>query len=179
MAMALMIQELNATNFGSGNAADGEVLTADGAGGAGWQQAGGGAAFDGAVFTPEPYDANSSLRRVQVELTRGGEAIASGTIWAMMSVSRTGTFTEDDGFMPYQIRLLMALDSASDDAMITTDKQGTMLIVITPTDGHAIATIILNNVQHFSDQVGYITVFLPNGGVVVSDMIEIGQLVMP
>lgn len=36
MAMALMIQELNAANFSSGAADAGEVLTADGAGGAGW-----------------------------------------------------------------------------------------------------------------------------------------------
>lgn len=36
MAMALMLQELSAENFSSGAAAEGDVLTADGAGGAGF-----------------------------------------------------------------------------------------------------------------------------------------------
>lgn len=44
MAMALMIQEMNAANFSSAGAADGEVLTADGAGGAGWALPAGGSA---------------------------------------------------------------------------------------------------------------------------------------
>lgn len=44
MAMALMLQELNAANFASGNAASGDVLTADGSGGADWQASTGGGA---------------------------------------------------------------------------------------------------------------------------------------
>jgi len=38
MAMALMLQELNAANFSSGSADSGDVLTADGSVGASWQK---------------------------------------------------------------------------------------------------------------------------------------------
>ena len=38
MAMALMLQELNAENFSSGNAADGDALTADGLSGSSWRK---------------------------------------------------------------------------------------------------------------------------------------------
>ena len=39
MALALMINQLNAENFNSSNAAEGAVLTANGTGGASWEAA--------------------------------------------------------------------------------------------------------------------------------------------
>lgn len=51
MAMALMLQELNAANFSSGNADSGYMLTADGSGGASWEAPAGGGGANYRVYT--------------------------------------------------------------------------------------------------------------------------------
>lgn len=181
MAMALGFFELNAANFESGNASDGTVLTADGSGGAAWVEAAGGGAgaafaFDGATLTPGAYNADVNWRNVDVELTLGGAAITTGTIWFMVAASKTGTFIAEDGFAPVEVVARMSSGSLSDTAMraFADAYNATSLIAITPSGGHAIATVVLENVTNTPGVGGYIVVFLPSGGIVRSDLIEIG-----
>lgn len=98
MAQFFGLIPLNAANFESGAAGDGQVLTADGSGGAAWEDvpAGpGGAsfAFDGATFTPGEFVAGSQVRSIEVELTLSGSSIATGGAWVIWGLMSNNTAT--------------------------------------------------------------------------------------
>ena len=96
MAQFFGLIPINAANFESGAAGDGQVLTADGAGNAAWEDAaagGGGFAYDGATFTPSTFVVNQAWRDVTIQLTTGGVAVADGKY--KVSVYTTGSgYTE-------------------------------------------------------------------------------------
>ena len=96
MAMALMLQELNAASFDSGNADSGDVLTADGSGGTSWEApsgggGGGSGVFDGAVFTVDTDNGNPY--GLTIDLTLNGSPVVKDTIervYFLFSISPMG-----------------------------------------------------------------------------------------
>ena len=79
MTKFLAITPLNAENFESGEATEGQVLSADGSGGASWEtvEGGGGAsfAFDGVTFTD--MGSEEGVRLINIILTLNGSPISN------------------------------------------------------------------------------------------------------
>ena len=81
MAQFFGLIPINAANFESGAAGDGQVLTADGAGNAAWEDAAGGGAsfsYDGATFTPGAYNVGTSQRDITITITIAGVPVVNG-----------------------------------------------------------------------------------------------------
>lgn len=77
MAMALMLQELNAENFGSGEADSGDVLTANGSGGASWETPSGGGATHKVYAALLSQTGDSAPIATVLENTLGGNVVWS------------------------------------------------------------------------------------------------------
>lgn len=71
-------EAVDADTIDSGSAAAGELLAADGSGGAAWVSPGQVFAFDGVVFTPWEFVADSGSRTITLSLTTGGNDVPDG-----------------------------------------------------------------------------------------------------
>lgn len=176
MAQFFALTPLNAANFESGAAGDGQVLTADGAGNAAWEDAAGGGAsfaYDGATFTPGAFVANSGGRGVSIELTLGGASITSGVLHTWVGVTEYANF----GTLPFATAnsQIYGIDPAS--LPILTPYQQ-------PINYYASSLLVVSNgtTATFTITIGndgavaldeYVFILLPSGGIDISDAISI------
>lgn len=158
MAQFFGLTPLNAANFESGAATDGQVLTADGAGGAAFEDAaggGGGAAWDGASFT---VNTNSGgVLNVTVQLTSGANNYEEFAFVPLGIYDYdSGYLAENDVGMQY-MTMGFASVPANAGAIGWTNANGTLVFEAYNSSN---ATYNIN-----------ILVALPNGGVAKSDNI--------
>lgn len=160
--------KMTASDIDSESATDGQVLTADGAGAAAWEDASGGGAsfaFDGATFTPGELVAESGARTVDIELTLGGEPITSGTLQLLFTV----TNADGDLDATFDVTTFAFRFYLWDGVQETV---ASLLCGIEAVDGHVTADAELYN-ESERDVVNYVHVFLPDGSVVTSDAITV------
>lgn len=161
MAMFMKVGPVQAADIDSESASDGQVLTADGAGGAEWRDAaaGGGVAFDGATIDVQGETGDWG---VTVTLTLNGAPISGNAVY--MAYFSGGamrytmaTFYDDalEGF-PAGIRELYATDELG--GLV----QSAYLVPYDATDVPTYRVLSLGDLQ------AYLNVILPTGRVVTS-----------
>lgn len=179
MAQFIGLVTLNAENFDSGAATDGQVLTADGAGNAAWEAAGGGGgasfAFDGVTFTPGTFTADSGAREVEVEFTLGGNSIASGNVAVLFYISlggfdqyRTDKWESVGGMGEYLLRFWTKVENVM-----------AIYFGYTAAAGKISDTWKLQNDEQAVAEDQYIYIIFPNGTYLKSDAISVPGYVAP
>lgn len=168
----------DAANLTSGAATVGQVFTADGNGGAAFQDTatgGGGAsfAFDGATFTPGEYVEWSGSRDITVELTKGGASIASGYVFADIALFSSLDFTDDDSVNTNNTFSLPLAASR----VWTNEKQcylNPKKVFVEAASGTTSIIVTVNGTYEDIDV--YLAVTLPSGAFVVSGIITVPSI---
>ena len=186
MAQFFGLMNLNAANFDSGVAGDGEVLTADGAGGAAWEAAAGGGgaafAFDGATFTPGTYTEYSAYREVTIELKLNGAPIPSGYLFTSVNVwcySMAGNYWYGSGGVG-RVKSASAGEGGTYHWKVS---DGTPLVyppeddypskfLLKAADNKVSFSVILSQ-GGYSDENFWIGIELPSGAMLLSDAIVV------
>lgn len=172
MAQFLALIPMTAGNFDSESATDGQVLTADGSGGAAWEDGGGGGgasfAFDGATITVGSYATDDGYYYpVTIELTLDDTPITQNAAYfAFISLDGTyyGQSALEFGFQDVTNSSITTIydDASSGPALFYAYyiHDAEPLIVVNKADSSPEGETVRLNI------------ILPTGGIVVSDAME-------